>query len=77
MAKPILEIDRLRVEFTKENESLTALSEVSLHIRPGETLCLVGESGSGKTILSKAILRLVEFEGGASLTAPSGWDRKT
>ncbi|MEY9093694.1 dipeptide ABC transporter ATP-binding protein [Paenibacillus sp. RC84] len=65
MAKPILEIDRLRVEFTKENESLTALSEVSLHIRPGETLCLVGESGSGKTILSKAILRLVEFEGGS------------
>ncbi|WP_405078926.1 dipeptide ABC transporter ATP-binding protein [Paenibacillus chitinolyticus] len=64
MAKPILEIDRLRVEFTKENESLTALSDVSLHIRPGETLCLVGESGSGKTILSKAILRLVEFEGG-------------
>ncbi|SEG46307.1 ABC transporter ATP-binding protein [Paenibacillus sp. UNC499MF] len=64
MAKPVLEIERLRVEFTKENESLTALSEVSLHIRPGETLCLVGESGSGKTILSKAILRLVEFEGG-------------
>ncbi|GKS14850.1 hypothetical protein YDYSY3_58500 [Paenibacillus chitinolyticus] len=64
MAKPVLEIERLKVEFTKENESLTALSEVSLHIRPGETLCLVGESGSGKTILSKAILRLVEYEGG-------------
>ncbi|MFS0838422.1 dipeptide ABC transporter ATP-binding protein [Paenibacillus sp. 1P03SA] len=64
MAKPVLEIERLRVEFTKENESLTALSEISLHIKPGETLCLVGESGSGKTILSKAILRLVEFEGG-------------
>ncbi|WP_217556812.1 ABC transporter ATP-binding protein [Paenibacillus sp. GbtcB18] len=64
MAKPVLEIERLKVEFTKDNESLTALSEVSLHIRPGETLCLVGESGSGKTILSKAILRLVEYEGG-------------
>jgi len=35
-----------------------AVNDVSLKIRPGETLGLVGESGCGKTTVGRAILRL-------------------
>ena len=39
---------------------VTAVSDVSLSIRQGESFGLVGESGSGKTTLTRCILRLEE-----------------
>ena len=40
-----------------EPQQVSALSNVNLKLRAGETLGLVGESGSGKTTLSKVIMR--------------------
>jgi ATP-binding cassette subfamily B protein len=46
------------VSFTYPGAETPALSDIHLHIRPGESLALVGENGSGKTTLIKLLARL-------------------
>ncbi len=46
------------VSFTYPDTERPTLIDVSLHIRPGESLALVGENGSGKTTLIKLLTRL-------------------
>ena len=46
------------VSFVYPGAEQPALSDVNLHIRPGESLALVGENGSGKTTLIKLLTRL-------------------
>ena len=55
------------VSFTYPGASRTALSEIDLHIRPGESLALVGENGSGKTTLIKLLTRLYRPDQGRIL----------
>ena len=69
---PILELRQLTVRFPLRTGLLergprwrTALDDVSLVIRKGESLGVVGESGSGKTTLARAALRLIEPSAGA------------
>lgn len=64
MDKVLLDVDSLSVNFKTENGLLTAVKDISLSIKPSETICLVGESGSGKSVTSKAIMRLIEYENG-------------
>jgi peptide/nickel transport system ATP-binding protein len=64
----ILEIEDLRVSFPGRGfraQHNPVLKDVSMYIRPGETLGLVGESGSGKTTIGRAILGLVPVEAGS------------
>ncbi|MCL5042857.1 MAG: ABC transporter ATP-binding protein [Gammaproteobacteria bacterium] len=58
---PLIRIENLSVIFTGESEPVTALRNVSLDIRAGETLALVGESGSGKSVTAHSILRLLPY----------------
>ncbi len=48
------------VSFQYSMTTRKALEEISLIIRPGETVALVGENGSGKTTLIKLLCRLYD-----------------
>ncbi len=55
MNSPLLSIDSLTVQFG----GLTALSEVSLELHPGEVVGLIGPNGAGKTTLFNALSGIV------------------
>jgi len=55
-----LSINHLSVKFTRGDEQIHAVTDVSFDIAPGEIIGLVGESGCGKSVTTKAILRLLD-----------------
>jgi len=67
----VLDISDVVRTFKDGRKQLTAVADVSLELRKGETFGLVGESGSGKTTLAKCVTGLlapdsgtITFEGG-------------
>lgn len=61
-AAPLLEVRNLSLTFPS---GLKAVDDVSLIVRPGETLGIVGESGSGKTTMGRCLLRIYDPQSGA------------
>jgi peptide/nickel transport system ATP-binding protein len=59
---PLVAVEHAAKTFTQEGQHVQALRDVSLELRPGETLGLVGESGSGKTTLARIVLGLTKPE---------------
>ncbi|WP_423740173.1 ATP-binding cassette domain-containing protein [Enterobacter roggenkampii] len=59
MTQTLLRIDNLSIAFSKQDETRTVVSDLTLQIQRGETLALVGESGSGKSVSALSILRLL------------------
>jgi ATP-binding cassette, subfamily B, bacterial len=53
------------VSFQYPSGTRKVLEDITLTIRPGESVALVGENGSGKTTLIKLLCRLYEPVGGA------------
>jgi peptide/nickel transport system ATP-binding protein len=64
-APPVIEVRGLRMHFGEGANVTKAVDDVSLIVRPGETLGIVGESGSGKTTMGRCLLRVYEPNGGA------------
>jgi len=62
-ASPLLEVNRLRVEFRTRHGALVAVDDVSFAIGRGEVLGVVGESGAGKSLTGMAIIGLLEPPG--------------
>ncbi len=62
-ASPLLEVDRLTVEFPAGDTSLVAVDDVSFSVAAGEVVGIVGESGSGKSVTALSVLGLVDEPG--------------
>ncbi len=69
-AAPVVRGENVRVWFPirkgllrKTVGHVKAVDDISVSIRPGETVGVVGESGSGKTTLGLALLRLIQSQG--------------
>ncbi|MCT7664885.1 dipeptide ABC transporter ATP-binding protein [Shinella kummerowiae] len=61
---PVLDIRKLRVEYPLANgDTLVAVKDIDLLIRPGEIHALVGESGAGKTTVGNALMGLLQAPG--------------
>ncbi|MBO0133549.1 ABC transporter ATP-binding protein [Agrobacterium burrii] len=57
----LLDVKNLSLTFAS---GLKAVDDVSLSVRPGETLGIVGESGSGKTTMGRCLLRIYDPQAG-------------
>jgi ABC-type multidrug transport system fused ATPase/permease subunit len=68
-----VELPRVRGEIEFEDASFSydgeqpALSDVSLHVPPGQTVALVGATGAGKSTLAKLVARFYDPDGGRVL----------
>jgi len=68
------------VEFIYPGATEPALTDIDLHVRPGESLALVGQNGSGKTTLIKLLTRLYQPTRGRILLDGldlNQWDEST
>ncbi|MBN4051193.1 ABC transporter ATP-binding protein [bacterium AH-315-M05] len=55
----LLEIKNLVTKFYTEEETVTAVNNISFTLKKGETVGVVGESGSGKSVTALSVMRLI------------------
>ncbi len=58
------EVRYQNVDFQYEASTKKALNDISLHVKPGETIAFVGHSGSGKTTLVSLLTRFYNISSG-------------
>ena len=63
MTEALLNVRKLRVEFSAQRYATVAVDDVSFDVREGEILGVVGESGAGKSSLANAIIGLIDPPG--------------
>ncbi len=71
------EIELRGVSLRYKDDQAPALQDLSLHVRPGETVALVGPSGAGKSTLVHLLPRFVEPGSGSVMldgVALADWD---
>ena len=62
---PLIRVDSVDLAFQRAGgPAVHAVSDVSLDVRPGETLAIIGESGSGKSTLGRIVLGLLRPDAG-------------
>ncbi len=59
MTETVLDISGLHTVFRIARREVTAVRDLNLTIRSGETVALVGESGSGKSVTALSVMRLL------------------
>ena len=69
---PMIEVEQLCAFYGKAQ----ALSDVSLHVEPGETIAIVGANGAGKSTLLDCIMGLVKTTGTIRLNGEDITGRK-
>jgi peptide/nickel transport system ATP-binding protein len=60
MSDPLLSVENVSKRFRSAGRNVSALSDVSIAVEPGECHAIIGESGSGKSTLAGLILGLFE-----------------
>ena len=69
-APPLLQTEPLRIDYHSRSGSVTAVQDLSIIVREGESVALVGESGSGKSTVARAMLGLLPPRIGADRSRP-------
>lgn len=59
----LLEVENLNIEFRLGEEYVSAVRDLTVELRPGETLGLAGESGCGKSTAALGIMNLLPDNG--------------
>lgn len=57
-ARPLVEVDALRIGFRARGGTVPAVDGVSFAVHPGECVAIVGESGSGKSVTARSLVGL-------------------